>query len=153
MSVAGDFTNNGVTFGAGSGTVTMTGSASTQIIGGTAATAFHSLTINKAAGGVTLGRDTTVGGTLALTSGVVSTGSYTLIVSSGGSVSRASCSAMSSSCFVAGNLRKSVAIGTSVALVHEIGTGSVYSPVSLTFASVSVAGTLTAAATAPIAHR
>jgi hypothetical protein len=147
ISLAGDFTNNGVTFAGSTHTVTLSGSAATQTIGGTADSTFNNLTINKSAGGVSLGRSTTVNGTLALTSGVVTTSTNTLIIGSSGSVNRALCAAPTTSCFVQGNLRKSVATGSSVSRTLEVGTSSTYSPVTVVFDSVSVDGTLTASAT------
>jgi hypothetical protein len=48
LKVRGNFTNNGVTFGAGSGTVTLHGTA-LQTIGGSSATAFNNLTVNSGA--------------------------------------------------------------------------------------------------------
>src|SRR5207248_1878735 len=49
---------------------------------------------------------------------------------------------------VVGNLQKAVATGSNVARTYEIGDATHYTPVSLTFASVSVAGNLTASTTA-----
>ncbi len=140
FAVSGDWTNNASTsaFSGGTATVTLGGSAG-QAVGGSFATIFKGLTIADAAG-IILGSDISVTGVLTLTTGIVATGSQTLIVASGGSVSR-------TSGHVNGNLRKSVATG-SPSLTFEVGDASTYAPVALTFASVTSAGTLTASTTA-----
>ena len=65
-TVKGDFTNNG-TLSASSSTFSFSGS-SAQTIGGSSATTFNNLTINKTANGVQLEGNTTVNGTLTITS-------------------------------------------------------------------------------------
>ncbi|MEY2558728.1 MAG: hypothetical protein QOE34_2153, partial [Verrucomicrobiota bacterium] len=64
---SGNWTNNGGTFNPGGGTVAFTGS-SAQTIGGSNSTIFNGVTVNNSSG-VTLSKDTTVGGTLTLTNG------------------------------------------------------------------------------------
>jgi hypothetical protein len=135
-AIGGNFTNDN-TFTASTSTVTLNGS-STQTIAGATATAFNHLTINNA-NGITLSVSPTVNGTLTFTSGKVTTGSNTLIISSTGSVSR-------TSGHVVGNLQKYVATG-GTARSFEIGDASNYTPVDVSFGNVSTAGTLTASTT------
>ena len=96
------------------------------------------VTINDAAG-LTLGGNLTLPAALTLTNGVVTTGANTLIMATN-SVSR-------TNGFVNGNLQKPVATGATVR-TFELGTGTTYSPVTVTFASVTTAGNVTAKATA-----
>lgn len=75
-NVKGNWTFSGGTFTASTGTINFNGT-SAQTIGGTVSTTFNNLTINNTAGtqpGVTLGIDTTVGGTLTLTTDLSATG-------------------------------------------------------------------------------
>jgi hypothetical protein len=88
------------------------------------------------------GGDLTVNGTLALGSSTITTGGSKVILPASGSLTR-------TSGYVAGNLQKNVATGSSVNRTFEIGDASNYSPVSVSFASVSGAGDLVASATAP----
>jgi hypothetical protein len=138
LTLKGNFTNSG-TFTRRSGTVTFSGTA-TQAITGTLT--FNNLTVNTS-GGITLANDITVAGTLTLTSGKITTGSsYKVIIASTGSVSGGS-----SSSFVAGKLQKNVATGSNVARTFEVGVGTSYLPVTLTFSTVTVAGDITAVTT------
>ncbi len=82
IDLKGDLTNSG-TFNAGTGTVKFSHASANQTIGGTSAITFNNLTIDKAAGKVTLGNDATVNGTLALTTGDLDTGSSTLTMGDG----------------------------------------------------------------------
>jgi hypothetical protein len=101
VGVRGGWTNNGTISLTGQATTVTFNGTGTQTISGNS-TNFRNLTINKASGGVTLGVDTTVAlsgantGTLTLTSGVITTGSNTLILASGGSVSRTASTTTSS---------------------------------------------------------
>jgi len=90
----------------------------------------HTLTV---AGG-----DITVSGTTALTNGRVITGANTLIAN--GVVTR-------TTGYVDGLLQKPVTVGGPVARTFEIGDALAYSPINLTFASVTGAGALTGKAT------
>ncbi len=139
FAVAGNWTNNVGTaaFTGGTGSVSLGGAAS-QTVGGTSATTFNSLTIANA-NGVLLGADARVNGVLTLTTGVVTTGSNTLYVASGGSVVR-------SAGHVFGNLRKVVPTG-SPSLTFEVGDATNYTPVQLAFTGVTTGGDLTVSAT------
>jgi adenylyl- and sulfurtransferase ThiI len=86
--------------------------------------------------------DLTVGGTLSLGSNRVTTSSAKVILPASGTLTR-------SSGWVNGNLQKNVGTGSNVARTFEIGDASKYSPVSLSLASVSGAGNLTAVASIP----
>ncbi len=139
LSVAGDFSNSS-TFTHNSGTVTFNG-GSAQNIAGTAATTFNNLTISNSAG-VTLGGTSvneTVAGTLNLTSGNISTGANTLIISNNavGAISHTSGQ-------VVGKLQRAIATGSSLTYPYYVGTASSYTPVSILFAQVNTGGTLTA---------
>jgi hypothetical protein len=137
LTVKGNFTNNG-TFTYGTGTVTLDGTG-TQTISGTTATTFYKLTVNKASGSVTLSSSITVNNTLTLTKGVISTGSNSLILPSTGAVSGGS--ALS---YVDGKLQKNFATGSNISKTFEIGSGGTYQPLTLTFASITTAGNITA---------
>jgi hypothetical protein len=98
------------------------------------------ITMNGA-GGITLGSDLTIGGTLTFTSGKIATGSNKVILTSAGSVSR-------TSGHVVGNLQKNVAV-SATSRTFEIGDVSNYTPVTLVLTSVTAAGDLTASTTIP----
>ena len=132
--------NNGGTFNTTAGTVLFTGIVS-QSIGGSSPTTFVNLTVNNLLGITLTVATTTVTGTLTFTSGVITTGSNKVIISSTGSVSR-------TSGHINGNEQRNVATGNTVSRVFDIGDGTNYSPVTLLFASVSVAGDVTASAMA-----
>jgi hypothetical protein len=99
------------------------------------------LTVNNANGVTLSGGNLTVTGTLTLSSGNITTGASTLVISSTGTVSR-------TSGHIVGNLRKNVATGSAVSRTFEIGTGSDYTPATVLFTSVSAGGNLTATTTA-----
>ncbi|MEK9135584.1 MAG: hypothetical protein AAB393_00555, partial [Bacteroidota bacterium] len=96
---------------------------------------FTNLELNDA-NGATLSSNITVSGTLTLTSGNITTGSNTLSISSTGTVSR-------TSGHVAGNLQKNIATGAT-SKTFEVGDASNYTPIIVSFASVTTAGNLTA---------
>jgi len=103
-NVKGDWTNNGGTFTNTGSTINFNGSAA-QNIGGSAATTFNNLILNNGAGVVLSGTsvNTTVSGTLTLTSGVVTTNANTLIVSN-----NATAAISRTNGWVAGNLRRTI---------------------------------------------
>jgi fibronectin-binding autotransporter adhesin len=147
IGVAGTLSDT-ATFNSGNGFVTTTSTVAYNGTGSQTITAlspivsgsvmYSNLTINNASG-VTLGGNVNVGGTLTFTSGTVTTGSNSLYVTSTGSVSR-------TSGHVVGNFKKNIA--TSASKTFEIGDASNYTPVTVTFVSVTVAGDLTASTTA-----
>lgn len=128
-ALKGDFTNSGATFTASTSTFNLLGSSVQNLTG---ATSFYRLTQNNSAG-VVLASNITVSNTMTFTSGNLSTGSNSLIIAAGGSVSR-------SSGHVIGSLQKNVASGANVSRTFEVGDANAYAPLTLVYASVSVAG-------------
>ncbi len=139
LSVSGNFTNT-AGFNAGTTTTTFNGTTA-QTLGGSATT-FYNLVFNNAAG-FTLNFDMTASNTLTLTSGVVTTGANTLIFSS-----TASCSVTRTSGHINGNLRKNFTASL-LTCNFEIGDAANYTPVAVTFTSLTAAGSLTASTTTP----
>jgi hypothetical protein len=136
-SIGGNFVNDG-TFTAATSSFTFNGS-SAQTISGATATTFNNLGLNNS-NGLSLSTSTTAGGTLTFTSGNITTGASTMFLASTGSVSR-------TSGHVVGNFRKNVATGSNVSRTYEIGSGASYTPLTVVFASVSVAGDLACSTT------
>ena len=118
------------------------GSAS-QVTGDGLPSVVNNLTINNSTG-VGLSGNTSVGGVLTFTSGNVYTGADTLGVSSTGSVNR-------TIGYVVGNFKKNVASGSNVSRTFEIGDSTNYTPLSVTFTTVTGAGDLTGS-TKPTEH-
>jgi PKD repeat protein len=135
LTVGGNWSNGGA-FTQRSGTVTLNGTGVQTMTG---ATTFYNLTLNNSSG-LNISNNETINNTLTLTAGNITTGNNTVIIGSSGSVSR-------TSGYVIGNLQKNVAAGSNVLRTFEVGTASAYNPVTVTFASVSIAGNLTAKAT------
>ncbi len=134
LSLTGNFTGGtSGTFAASTGTVAFNGSSG-QTIDRNAAMVFNNLTINNTAG-VALNHTggTTVNGTLTLTGGTVTTASNSLIIASGGSVSR-------TSGHVIGNLVKAIDANGTVSRTFEVGTGSDYTPINVTIYGVAGSG-------------
>ena len=100
---------------------------------------YWNLTISGS-GNKTLSGDASISSTLTLTNGNVITGTYTLWLVESGTVSR-------TSGHVVGNFRKSIAIGAT-SKTFEIGDATNYTPVTVAFTSVTVAGDLIAKSTA-----
>ena len=118
------------------------GSPDTQTITGFA-TSYRNLIINSTDGALdtfALASNATVNTLLTLSSGNITTAANTLSITSTGSVSR-------TSGHVVGNLMKYVPTG-SPGRSFEIGDAGDYTPVNLSFASVTSGGTLTASTTA-----
>ena len=104
-----------------------------QVTGNALPSTINALTLNNAAG-LTLTNNTTASDSLVLASGVLTTNTNTFTVN--GSTTR-------TSGWVAGNLKKSVAVDA-VSKAFEIGDATSYRPVTLTLNGVTVAGGLTA---------
>ena len=99
---------------------------------------YNNLTINNSSG-VLLSGNVTVGGTLTFTSGNITTSSNALYLNPTGTVSR-------TTGHVVGNFKKNILLGAT-SKTFEIGDASNYTPVSVSFASVTTAGDLTASTT------
>ncbi len=147
--LAGSFTHNlGGNWNMASGTFTNTGS--TILLNGTATQdinstgAFNNLTLNKTTGNTTLSSNVTVSGTLLFTLGKIQTGSNTLIIPSGATVTGAA----QGTGWINGKLQKNFITGTSISRTMEIGDGTSYTPATVLIASVGTAGNLTASTTA-----
>jgi hypothetical protein len=123
-----------------SATVAFTNTSALSIPASTFTGTCNNITLNGA-GGITLGSDLTIGGTLTFTSGKITTGSNKVILTSAGSVSR-------TSGYVVGNLQKNVAV-SATSRTFEIGDASNYSPITLALTGVTVAGDLVASTTIP----
>jgi hypothetical protein len=146
----GVWTNNG-SFTQGNGTVTFNGSGATQAqaIAGTTATTFNSLTINKTGGPpfrtVIMNTSPTVNGTLTLTAGTITTGSNKITLAAAATVSRTglTVSEASGGKLVVGNFEKGFD-GANLSATFPIGDGTNYTPLTVTFTSLTTAGNLTA---------
>jgi hypothetical protein len=150
VNIGGSLSNSG-TFNVGTGTYTFNGAGVQTLTG---VSSFTNLAIantgTTAGAGLTLTANTTVtttsAGTLTFTSGVINTGSFSVIVAR-------SCTAALSrtSGHVAGNLQLRFPTGSNIACTFPVGdafTSGRYTPVAITFASVGTAGDLTGRTTA-----
>jgi len=145
LTLNGNFINN-ATFTHNGGTIIFNGNTA-QTIGGSVVTTFNNLTANNTFGTspqIILAKNETVAGTLTLTQGNIDaqTNSDTLYVSSNatGAISR-------TSGYVIGNLKRAITNTGSPAYTYYIGTSTGYTPVSLTFNTLSgTAGAIVGAA-------
>ena len=78
INVGHDWINNG-SLTPRSGTVTLDGNAAQQI-GGSAATSFYNLTVNKSAGAITLNKNTTITGAATFSAGIVNSTVSSLLI-------------------------------------------------------------------------
>jgi hypothetical protein len=129
-AITGNWTNNGATLNAGTGTVTFNGS-SAQTIGGTSATVFYNLTINNA-NGVSLIAPSSVSGTLTLTSGLLTTSGTTLMTIANTAVG--SIAGASASSFINGPLARTMAadiVADGTTYSFPVGENGNYRPLGL----------------------
>jgi hypothetical protein len=149
LNVGGNFTNNGTVQFAPDGdslvNVVFNGSAA-QSITGTAAgtTTFYNATLNNSSGLTLTGsHNMAVSNVLTLTSGVLTTGSNVLAVTNtaAGGVTRGTG-------FVEGGLTWALPTGNPGVRNFPLGTGTTYSPLSLTFTGVATGGNITGRAIA-----
>ncbi|MBM4165338.1 MAG: T9SS type A sorting domain-containing protein [Ignavibacteria bacterium] len=120
----------------GSGKILLSGGTAEHEISGNGP--FTNLHVNDT-NGVLAASDITVNGTLTLSNGNITTNTNKVIINSTGSVSH-------TSGHVIGNLEKAISAGNS-SKTFEIGKGSNYLPVSLSFNNVSTSGKLTVSTT------
>lgn len=99
--------------------------------------AFNNLTVNKTGGTTTLLTNSTVAGLLTFTAGKITTGSNSLNLSAAASVTGAA----QNTGWVNGNLKKNIITGATTK-AFEIGDLNNYTPLSLSFNSVTSAGDL-----------
>ncbi len=130
-NIAGNFVNNG-TFTAGTSTVNLNGGAA-QTIGGSAGTTFNNVTIANTSGGVSLTMPQTVGGTLTLTSGILTTDATNLLTVTNPATT--AISAGSGSMFIKGPVKWSLGTGTYLFPVGK--SSSNYFPYTLAVSAAS----------------
>jgi MSHA biogenesis protein MshQ len=143
LNIKGALTNNGSI--ALPNTSWIFNGTSAQTIGGSSDSSLGNMTMNNSAG-VTLSRNVTVPGTLTLTSGNITAGSYVLAVT--GTYCPASISGGSAASYVIGNLRLSFP-PYNATCTYPIGDTSAYAPMTIAFpwfAGIS-GGTLTGSTT------
>ncbi|UEG49898.1 hypothetical protein LK994_00230 [Ferruginibacter lapsinanis] len=102
-----------------------------------------SVTINNAAGVTLLTDFGPIGGTLTFTNGLIHTGANKLILDS-----MATTTGAGAGKYVHGNERKYFKTGSAISKTFEIGDATNYTPVDLTFASITGGGSITASTTA-----
>ncbi|MFY7965109.1 MAG: beta strand repeat-containing protein, partial [Chitinophagaceae bacterium] len=143
INVSGSFTVNNLL-----GNISQPSNTTINFTGSSAQTIPSQLTTFSVLG-ISGGTKTTSGNisvtsSLNLTSGVLATRSVdTVTVTSAGTVAR-------TSGWVNGNLSRNLSAGSSVTRVFHIGDATNYTPLSLTFATVSTTGILTASTATPI---
>jgi MSHA biogenesis protein MshQ len=139
LQVQGDFTNTSVVNCApdANSLCTLVFSGGAQTLGGGGTWTIPRLTLNNASG-LTLTQSITVTTQLTFTSGLITTGASVLTLASGATVSGAG-----SAGYVVGNLARGVPTG-SPSLTWDIGTAGTYAPVTITFTTVTAAGTVQA---------
>lgn len=146
LTIVRNFTNT-AGFNAGTTTTTFNGTIDQTITG---ATTFYNLTLNNTNGSgteLTLNNDTTVNNTLSFLLGNITTGANTLII--GNTAGCGVTGAGTGVGYVVGNLRKNFTASL-LSCPFEIGDANLYTPVSsLTFASVTTPGTVTASTSNP----
>ena len=131
ITLNGNIANSGSIAGSGAGAVVLSGGSSAHILSGGGS--YRNMTINDA-NGATLSGSVTIGGTLTLTSGIISAASDTVIISLGAAVSR-------TNGYINGYLRKAIATGNST-VTYEIGDATNYTPVSVQFYNTINSGSL-----------
>ena len=146
IGVGGNWTNNGTSFVAGTGTVIFNGSTA-QSLNGTTQTNFNKVQINNASG-VNLSSQNmvingNVAGALDFQNGLINTGAKMVMLGgTNGTVTGAAAGK-----YVNGFLRLGIATG-SPTRVFEIGDAGNYTPVSVVFNNVTVSGYSTVNTTA-----
>lgn len=134
INLAGNLLNSGA-LSLSAGTLVLNGSIA-QTISGAGTSGFNNLTLNNGLGlSLSADADASVFGSLALTSGKITTGSRNLVLQSAATISGAG-----SGQYVFGNLRRFVPTGSVNNFALPIGDENNYTPVSVDFAG-SITGT------------
>jgi hypothetical protein len=144
ISINGNLNNAG-TFSSGTGTYTFSGTAAQTLTG---VSSVQNLTVSNTTAALTLANDLTVAGSIVLSGfGRIVTGANTLTMSStAGTVTGA---AVGGTRFVEGNFSKPFSASV-LTQNFEVGTSSPtarYTPASISFAAVTVAGNITVSST------
>ena len=139
ISIKGDFTMSGGTIAGTNAVYEMNGTDSQSI---NLLSSLPNLTMTKTGGTLLLGSDLTITNELLFNSGVIQTGSYSVVLNDASSLIGAS----QSSGWVYGNLKKTIATGSSVTKIFEVGTETIYSPATVVFHDISTAGSFTSTA-------
>jgi len=138
INIGGNWINNG-TYTRATETVTCNGT-SQQTIGGGSITNFYNLSVNNSAG-VVLSNDESVGGTLTLLIGLITTGSNAMVLGNNAIINGAGTGK-----YVYGNLRWNFPAGDQTRN-FAVGDASNYTPVTIAFANVTTPGNVTGSTT------
>ena len=145
LNIGGNTTMSG-TFNRGTGMVRCNG-ATPQTLGGTVATTFNNLTINKASNNLTINTTPTVNATLTFTMGQIVTGANAVIVAAAGTIATPSASS-----YVVGNFQKMYAAGVNLSYFagnnFPVGDATNFTPVNISAGTTTTAGSLTVSTTA-----
>ncbi|MHB8696736.1 MAG: DUF6701 domain-containing protein [Sulfuricaulis sp.] len=144
-NTSGVWTNNGA-FTNGSDTVTFTGTSPIQAIGGTTATTFYKLTINKTSNNLTINTTPTVSNLLTFTSGNIVTGANRVILAATATIATPSATS-----YVVGAIEKIYNAGANLSYFagnnFPVGDANNYTPVAITAGTTTTAGNLTVTTT------
>ena len=138
MSLAGNFTNNGI-YTHNNGTILFNGGSPQSITG---ATTFNNLTLNNA-NGLAINSTETVNGVLTFTNGRITTGANILIIGTGGSVAGSAAGR-----YVYGFVQKNFPVAAGQSFTFPIGDATNYTPVLVTGLTVTTTGGIVASTTA-----
>ena len=146
-NLSGIWTNNG-TFTQSTSTVTFTGTSAVSAIGGTTATTFNNLVINKGSNDLTVNTSPTVNGTLTFTKGRVITGANVVSLGTAGTIATPSAAS-----YVIGNFRKNYAAAANLSYFagsdFPVGDATSFTPVDISAGTTTTAGSLTVATFTP----
>ena len=138
-TVGGNISHTGVV-NVGTSTFILNGAASQDI---TTISGFKNLSINNTSGSVALSSNINVTGVLSFIAGNINTNNFFVNQASSGSTAGAA----QNTGWVNGRLKKTIGLGTSLN-VYEVGDASKYTPVDMSFSTVSTAGNVTVFTTA-----
>ncbi len=133
-TVGGNLVNTG-TINAGSSTFILNGSVQQRV---SSSSALNNVTMNKTGGNALLFRDLTINNTLHFISGTITTGTYKVILPATGSINGAG----QPRGWINGNLQKHISAGAT-SFSYEVGDQTNYTPATISFSNVSIAGQLT----------